>query len=80
MEDQIAQGLNINSRRVQVWRRRRDNSSPTATVERSWVRQHGIMVKDATACDSRSPLDIITSRTAQRNMDDVQQPVALSYI
>ncbi|UYV81771.1 Transposase [Cordylochernes scorpioides] len=73
--------LSSDSRRVRVWRRRGERSNPAAIVERPTVRQRGIMVWDAIAYDSRSPLlRIQGTMTAQRYVDDVLRPVTLPYL
>ncbi|UYV73697.1 ARMC8, partial [Cordylochernes scorpioides] len=73
--------LSSDSRRVRVWRRCRERSNPAAIVERSTVRQRGIMVWGAIAYDSRSPLlHIQGTMTAQRYVDDVLRPVTLPYL
>ncbi|UYV82088.1 hypothetical protein LAZ67_21000798 [Cordylochernes scorpioides] len=73
--------LSSDSRRVRVWRRRRERSNPAAIVERPTVRQRGIMVWGAIAYDSRSPLlRIQGTMTAQRYVDDVLRPVTLPYL
>ncbi|UYV63899.1 hypothetical protein LAZ67_2005919 [Cordylochernes scorpioides] len=56
--------LSSDSRRVRVWRRRGERSNPAAIVERSTVRQRGIM----------------GTITAQRYVDDVLRPVTLPYL
>ncbi|UYV85007.1 hypothetical protein LAZ67_X004235 [Cordylochernes scorpioides] len=73
--------LSSDSRRVRVWRRRGERSSPAAIVERPTVRQREIMVWGAIAYDSRSPLlRIQGTMTAQRCVDDVLRPVTLHYL
>ncbi|UYV69717.1 Transposase [Cordylochernes scorpioides] len=73
--------LSSDSRRVRVWRRRGERSNPAAIVERPTVRQRGLMVWDAIAYDSRSPLlRIQGTMTAQRYVDDVLRPVTLPYL
>ncbi|UYV78950.1 SNAI1 [Cordylochernes scorpioides] len=73
--------LSSDSRRVRVWRRRRERSNPAAIVERPTVRQRGIMVWGAIAYDSRSPLlRIQGTMMAQRYVDDVLRPVTLPYL
>ncbi|UYV66106.1 Transposase [Cordylochernes scorpioides] len=73
--------LSSESRRVRAWRRRGERSNPAAIVERPTVRQRGIMVWDAIAYDSRSPLlRIQGTMTAQRYVDDVLRPVTLPYL
>ncbi|UYV60770.1 TIGD4 [Cordylochernes scorpioides] len=73
--------LSSDSRRVRVWRRRGERSNPAAIVERTTVRQRGIMVWGAIAYDSRSPsLRIQGTMTAQRYVDDVLRPVTLPYL
>ncbi|UYV80559.1 hypothetical protein LAZ67_19000614 [Cordylochernes scorpioides] len=73
--------LSSDSRRVRVWRRRGERSNPAAIVERSTLRQRGIMVWGAIAYDSRSPLlRIQGTMTAQRYVDDVLRPVTLPYL
>ncbi|UYV71891.1 hypothetical protein LAZ67_9000945, partial [Cordylochernes scorpioides] len=71
--------LSSDSRRVRVWRRRRERSNPAAIVERPTVRQRGIMVWGAIAYDSRSP-SYSGHYDGQRYVDDVLRPVTLPYL